>query len=46
MYHIVEGISEHNEAFKHKVVVMHTKTFSGQVDELLADLEGQISYYI
>jgi len=36
-YLYLEGIPEHNEAFKCKVVVMHTKTFSGQVDELLAE---------
>ena len=38
-YLYLEGIPEHNEASKRKlkVVVMHTKTFSGQVDELLAE---------
>jgi len=36
-YLYLEGIPEHNEAFKRKVFVMHTTTFSGQVDELLAE---------
>ena len=46
----LEDIPEHNEAFKRKVVVMHTKTFSGQVDELLAEAlsrkDTNILFYI
>jgi len=49
-YLYLEGIPEHNEAFKRKVVVMHTKTFSGQVDELLAEAlsrkDTNILFYI
>ena len=49
-YLYLEDIPEHNEAFKRKVVVMHTKTFSGQVDELLAEAlsrkDTNILFYI
>jgi len=48
-YLYLEGIPEHNEAFKRKGV-MHTKTFSGQVDELLAEAlsrkDTNILFYI
>ena len=49
-YLYLEDIPEHNEAFKRKVVVMHTKKFSGQVDELLAEAlsrkDTNILFYI